>query len=357
MRIHNLNTHEILAQCDKKQVNLLLVAEKAKIDLEELIYEAEKQQVKIAGGVFPMVIYQGQHADDIVILKKITSGLNPAIIEGVGKGVTDHDFPELIDSIESCIVLLDGLMLNIPDFLSALFGKYWNKLNYIGAGCGSLSLQQTPCVFNNKGLFQDAALLIFSESKCNLGVKHGWKKIAGPFVANKTDGNKIIELNWRPAFEVYKEIVEEYTTARFESTDFFHISKGFPFGIYKEGKEDVVRDPIAIDENGAIVCVGGISQNVSLNILKGEDVKLIESAEQAAVEAASNDSIRDLLVVDCISRVLYLNDRFKDELVVVQKQLNNQVELEGVLSIGEISSDKSGYLELYNKTIVVSAFQ
>ena len=248
-------------------------------------------------------------------------------------------------------------MLHISDFLSRLFGKYWNKVSYIGAGCGSLSLQQTPCIFNNEGIFQDSALLLFSKSKSSLGVKHGWNKIAGPLVANKTDGNRIIELNWRPAFEVYREVVEQHTSDRFDSTDFFDISKGFPFGIFKEGKEDIVRDPIAVDEEGAIVCVGNISQNVSLNILQGEAPKLISSAEEAAAEAVVGKEIDDLVVVDCISRVLYLEDEFVSELEAVRKQLTSGVELEGVLSIGEISSDKSGYLELYNKTIVVSAFQ
>ena len=84
---------------------------------------------------------------------------------------------------------------------------------------------------------------------------------------------------------------------------------------------------------------------------------MISSAEEAAKEAMSSRAADDLIVVDCISRVLYLEDNFVNELEAVRRQLKNDIELEGVLSIGEISSDKSGYLELYNKTIVVSAFQ
>jgi hypothetical protein len=66
----------------------------------------------------------------------------------------------------------------------------------------------------------------------------------------------------------------------------------------------------------------------------------------------------DVCVVDCITRVLYLEHEFSRELAEIKKMLNskrNPQILEGVLSLGEISTDKGGFLELYNKTIVVSA--
>ncbi|MEO1255557.1 MAG: FIST C-terminal domain-containing protein, partial [Bacteroidota bacterium] len=136
------------------------------------------------------------------------------------------------------------------------------------------------------------------------------------------------------------------------------ISKGFPFGIFREGQEDVVRDPIAVDPDGALVCVGKVARNTSLNILKGENVKLIDSAKEAALTAITEKS-RDLLVCDCVSRILYLEDDFRKELLAVKESVNRfheNLEIEGILSIGEISSGINGYLEFYNKTIVVSTF-
>ena len=305
-----------------------------------------------------MVINEGEHHEAGCILKHIESDHEPHIIEGIGKGKLDFELPQLTARDRSCLVFLDGLMINISRFLERLYEQYWNKVDYVGAGCGSLTLQQTPCVFDNSGVYQDSALIVLSSGEMQLGVKHGWQKIAGPFVANKTDGNKVLELNWRPAFEVYKEVVEEYADVNFEGTDFFDISKGYPFGIYKEGKEDIVRDPIAVEEEGALVCVGNLSQNVSLNILCGDNQKLVESASAAADEAI-DESTQDMLIVDCISRVLYLEDSFDEELGAVKRVIQKkggEVKSEGVLSIGEISSSKEGYLELYNKTIVVSSF-
>ncbi len=358
MYLANQSVSQLVNQLKPDVINLLLFAEKTEVEIQEVIDWANRNGVKIAGGIFPMVINEQNHHESGCILKAVRGNHDPVIVQGVGGGNLDFELPELQDGDKSCLVFLDGLMVNIARFLERLYEQYWNKVDYVGAGCGSLSLKQTPCVFDNSGVYQDAALVILSSGEMKLGVKHGWQKIAGPFVANKTDGNKVYELNWRPAFEVYKEVVEARSEIRFQDSDFFSIAKGFPFGIYKEGKEEIVRDPILVDEDGALVCVGNVSQNVSLNILQGDHQKLIEGASAAALESVDS-STKDLLIVDCISRVLYLEDSFDKELEAVKKviqEYGGKVGSEGVLSIGEISSSKEGYLELYNKTIVVSSF-
>ncbi len=340
-------------------INLLLFAENTDVEIQAVLDDANKKGLKVAGGIFPMVINEGSHHDQGCVIKYVESSHGAHIIRGIGLGQLDFALPELLDEDHSCLVFLDGLMINISRFLERLYEQYWNKVDYVGAGCGSLSLQQTPCVFDNTGIYQDSALIVLSTEEMKLGVKHGWQKVAGPFVANKTHGNKIFELNWRPAYEVYKEVVEANSSFRFKGSDFFSVSKGFPFGIYKEGKEDIVRDPIAVDEDGALVCVGNVSQNVSLNILRGDHQNLVKSASAAATESIEKQS-RDMLIVDCISRVLYLEEAFDKELEAVKaviQQVGGSISSEGVLSIGEISSSKEGYLELYNKTIVVSSFQ
>jgi len=94
--------------------------------------------------------------------------------------------------------------------------------------------------------------------------------------------------------------------------------------------------------------------------LKGDANKLIESAE-IAVESTidlQNDSerLRHTLVVDCISRTLFLEDTFSKELEVVNHRVKStraEVTPQGILSLGEISSYGEGTLEFFNKTIVI----
>lgn len=350
-----------MSNLDDGCINFLAVGEKSSVDLLQLIAAANERNFKIAGGIFPMVIFDDRHLEDGIILKKLSSSGESFVIQEIKRDTYRYHLPDLGPNVQSCIVLLDGLMENVSGFLDCLYEKYWNKIHYVGAGAGSLSLSQKDCIFNNEGIFKNAALLIMSEREVSLGVNHGWDKVAGPYIANKTDGKKIIELNWRPAFDVYKEALEEFAGVAITKDNFFSISKGHPFGIYRSGQEDIVRDPLIVDEDGSIVCIGHISQNVALNILSGNNEKLVESASIAAQKSFGRlTDPNEIFVVDCISRVLYLGDDFKNELGAVKNQLSDkkrEIAVEGVLSLGEISSGKGGYLEFYNKTIVVSAFQ
>ena len=355
MLITDTKTQSILEKLSRENTNLLLVAEHTRIDIKDIIKRCNEENITIAGGIFPMIINDVSSLESGVILKVLPQVSDLYLVKDIDQ-LSIGDLPELPEGIKSSIVLLDGLSPSIPKFLNTLYDKYWNQISYVGGGAGSLTLEQKPCVFTNEGLYENAGLILFSEKSTQLGVKHGWQKIAGPYIANKTEGNRVIELNWKPAFDIYKEIVELHTDQRFENNNFFDIAKGFPFGIYREGQEDIVRDPISVGEDGSLICVGAIEPNTSLNILKGKIDQLIENASEAA-KLAKIDGVSDILVSDCISRILYLGDDFPRELEAVKKaMIDNGSSLEGILSIGEVSSGVNGYLELYNKTIVVSSF-
>jgi hypothetical protein len=253
------------------------------------------------------------------------------------------------------MVLVDGLTSNIDLFLFQLFDKLGSSAQYIGGGAGSLTLKQQPCLFTRDGFVQDAAIVTFIKRQCKLGIRHGWKKLAGPIVATKTCKNVIMELDWKAAFEVYQEIVESDSGVKLTKEGFYDVAMRYPFGIYKEEAEDIVRDPIITNENGELVCVGEVPEHSVLNILKGETDFLIQAAGQAALDACTNE-ICDNLVVDCVSRALFMGEDFTKELAAVKEALakaDNQGIPAGMLTLGEIASVGETFLEFFNKTIVV----
>lgn len=357
MLISDTQIETILKHLSKNALNVLMVAEKSDFDVEILIQEANNRGIRIAGGIFPMILHDEKCLETGVIMKKLNSNSDTHICHVTEDEYDVNELPDLSDEINSCILFVDGFMPSIPRFLESLYEKYWNSVDFFGAGCGSINFESSPCIFSNEGLFQDAALLISVSTNMNFGVKHGWEKVEGPVIANKTDKNKILELNWRPAFEVYKEIVENNSAHSFDNEDFYSIAKGYPFGIYKQEEEEIVRDILAVGENNEIICVTDINENVSLNILHGNKENLISCAGDASKCAFDGVEAEDFLIVDCISRVLFLGDDFSKELKSVKESVRtSNSELEGVVSLGEISSVEGGILELYNKTIVVATF-
>ncbi len=204
-------------------------------------------------------------------------------------------------------------------------------------------------IFTNLGLKSDCALLGFSKLKSSIGVKHGWEKISEELQVTSSKDNEIYEINYRDAFDVYKETVEEFSKMKFTNDNFFDIAKGYPLGIGKISGELVVRDPIT--SNGkSLLCVGAVPQNSFVYILQGEAKKLIEAASQASKNAEFKGE-HFTLFIDCISRVLFLENEFSKEIDSIEK---TGYQLIGALTLGEIANNKDHYLEFYNKTSVVA---
>ena len=132
--------------------------------------------------------------------------------------------------------------------------------------------------------------------------------------------------------------------------NFFAVAKAYPFGIHKLGSEVVVRDPISVGADGSLTCVGEVATGSFVHLLHGEPAALIAAAGQAAAKANSGGRPDDLrLFIDCISRMLFLEQRFAEELAAVY----DETPLIGVLAIGEICNNGQDYPEFLNKTAVI----
>ncbi len=260
--------------------------------------------------------------------------------------------PLKAETEQTLFTFVDGLSPNINQLILSLFNEFGLEINYIGGGCGALSFEHMPCVITPQGVLQDAAVLALADCKCGVGVAHGWQPISGAFKVTEVDKNRIISLDWQPAFEVYRQVVEAHSGQCFSHNEFIDLAKSYPFGIAKLADEMVVRDPIRCEE-GALICVGEVRRGAYVHIMHGASDSLIQAALHASALAKSSlgPVVPQMMIfVDCVSRYLFLQDDFFAELESVQA---NNLPMIGVLSLGEIANCGQDYLELFNKTAVV----
>lgn len=343
---------------------LIMLAEKS-ADLFQPLQEAlNEANILFFGGIFPSLIDGKSMHDEGLVFEVIPVYTRPQIIQDLDKeNFRIPDFRNLTnnnDRIWSAITFVDGLTENIGAFLSKIFYEFGNRATYFGGGAGSASFVKRPCVFSNEGCFQDAAVICFIDMDISVSSGHGWEKVAGPLIATKTNKNIISELNWENAFEVYKRAISQSCQLDINSQNFFDIAKSHPVAIRKEEAENVVRDPIAVNENGELICVGEIAENSILDLLEGNEQALISSAAKVTGNAfkSRESSPQSCLVASCISRALYLGERYEKELEAMEQkalEIEPKSVLQGALTLGEISSQRNGYLEFFNKTTVVAA--
>ncbi|MDA3890189.1 MAG: FIST C-terminal domain-containing protein [Salinivirgaceae bacterium] len=336
---------------------LMLMADKERYDSNEVSSVLIKTSKPLIGGVFPELIFKGERKASGTILIPLKFKINTQLFNL--NESTDYCFEQLanikmdsLDSSSSLFVFADALNSNKDSFIEILFNYFGINPTYIGGGAGSLSFKPFQCIIDNHGMHSDAAVIGWVNKSVALGVAHGWQSISEPCKVTKANSNVIETINWKPAFEVYKEIVEKHSGKTFTNDNFFDIAKSYPLGITKIDAEMVVRDPFMVSNNSLYV-VDVIKEGEYVNILHGDIDSLLNGALKARQIAFSKleDSMNEksIFCIDCISRVLFMQDSFNKELEV----FGDGVEVNGILSIGEIANSEDSYLEIYNKTIVV----
>lgn len=345
-------------------VAVILLGEKNLPDLNALIAELNQHKISFFGAFFPAVISGDQAHEEGAIIQVLPALAPPFLIS------TKQDM-FLLDEIKTLVeeqsqrylamMFVDALTTNVALLISELFNQVGSSISYLGGGAGSLSLQQMPCIFTPDGLFQDAAVIALVKVESCINVRHGWQQVMGPIVATKTHNNVVMELNWRNAFDLYRMIVEQDSGNVLTHENFYDIATGYPFGLHCEGAEDIVRAPVALTEKGELIFVIDIPENAVFYLRHGSRDSLVAAAAEVAASCSVPPDRKPTtnLVIDCISRVLYLDDHFHHELSAIQTNLRNahpdasNLTPEGALTLGEIAPDAEGVVQLYNKTIVV----
>ncbi len=331
-----------------------------KTEVDKILKNTSKP---ILGGVFPAIIYGNKKLNKGTIIVGLENKPYINIIKNISNSSTDFEsqlllYQKKLIKIKTMFVFVDGLANRINDFVHSIFINYGLEYNYIGGGAGSLSFVQKPCIYTNQGLLEDCAVIAGVASKIGIGVAHGWSEIGGPYKVTKSDKNVIYELDYKPAFEVYKTVVDKCSDNKICKENFFEIAKAFPFGINMIGSEKIVRDPFAVNNDNSLVCVGEVPQESYIYVLNG-NVKSLLNAAKTALDMgkqyfSENNNHKYSLFIDCISRVLFLGNEFQNELDIVNQK---DIPLFGALTIGEIANSKKDYLEFYNKTAVVGNFE
>ncbi|WP_448246593.1 FIST signal transduction protein [Thalassotalea agariperforans] len=353
----------ILAATEQGCKSLLLLAcSDNNIDITACNKMLSKVNITVFGGVYPKLIFNKKVVDSGYIVIGFKQKLAVHNFLDVSSRIDTDDATEgeieknINHKSQAYFLFHDALSPNSESFIDSLFYCLGN-IKIIGGGAGSLDFIPKPCIFSNQGLLQDATQLVALNTPLSLGISHGWQVFDGPYLVTESSKHIVHSFNYQPAFSTYKKVIESASEHRFNDNNFFDIAKNFPLGIHGANDEIVVRDPIQVDGEN-LDCVGNIPINSMVYILKGDTESLIRSVEIATLMTNTNQVTKgkNLFVVDCISRYLYLGDSFKLELAAMIDKHQLPDRMFGVLSLGEITNSHSGAIKLLNKSTVLGTF-
>lgn len=342
---------------------MILLADRHLDQLPQIITALNENNVAFFGAVFPGLIHGRHQLLEGAVVKQVPC-IGPPVIVQLAEQNLEWLSPltpsgEISQSKPTLYLFVDRSSSNIAGLMADLFNRFGNTVNYFGGGSGGHSIDSKGVLFTSEGQYSNAAVAAIAEGRGAVNVRHGWERINGPFVATRTENNIIHEINWEPAIDTYIQALpsELHSVA---ADDFYpRIASYYSLSIKKEGREDIVRDPIRTTDEGALVCLSDVPTNSLMYLVHGEPDQLVSAASQAVEELieASFLPITGCLVCDCYSRALMLDGQFTQELSVVAdgvKAAAPGVEVEGVIAWGEIASDGEQSLEFYNKTFAIN---
>lgn len=351
-------------QLNKFKAHIVLACDQNQWQAAQLNDWLRSQTTPVFGAIFPQVIFDKSNYETGFIVVSLSGGVHWVVVDQLSNIEADYDdtISDVAETWErestenTIFVLADGMSSRIAALIESLFFNFGLTRNFVGGGAGSLSFEQKPCILCPDGLLDDVALVLCLPLKSGIGVAHGWQQISEPMKVTKSDRNVILELDYKEAFTQYKDIVEPKSGQQIKGDNFFDVAKSYPFGIVKLDAEMVVRDPLMPTEDGkGLVCVGEVPEECFVKILQGTPQNLIDAAgvvKQRAYDdwnSKFTGPAKAGLFIDCISRVLFLEDQMAEEIA----QVSSELPLFGALSLGEIANNGQEYLEFYNKTAVL----
>lgn len=343
-------------------IALLPEAERPSVALLQAV--CREAAVPLGGAVFPALIDGSALITNGALLLCVDGAPPPLLLEGVAdsakmQGVADQlvGYVEghLDESAEaSLLCIFDALTPNIGTHLDAWYLRLADRVRYFGVNAGNERFVSAPCVFDNQRFVADAVLLQLLPDHPGACLEHGYGVPDNFTTATSAQANCIAQIDWRPALDVYRELMQLQYGVMIDRENFYSYAVHFPFGILRADGEVLVRIPVALDDNGGIICVGEIPANSVLALLDARTASTQAAAALAKDLADLCGSLhgQDLLLFYCAGRRMHMGDGMVAELDAVARHTATG-RLLGALSLGEIGGSRAGGYPLFHNATLV----
>jgi hypothetical protein len=254
-------------------------------------------------------------------------------------------------------LLPDSRSGSAAEVLRGALAEGGNGVVWAGGGAGDMTGHTTLHQFAEGAAHVDSvvAVAIDLPGGAGTGVAHGWRPFGSPALVTRAQEDLVQELEYRSAFDVYREAAAlngtELTESGFSDYAMFH-----PLGIPQADEHFLIRDPVAVSDGG-LRCVAAIPEGALVRTMHATRDAIVSAADDAATRAASrvDGMAAGAIIFDCMSRHLILGASFADELVAYRDALGQDVPVIGCLTFGEIASFGREVPQFHNKTTVVVA--
>ncbi len=239
----------------------------------------------------------------------------------------------------------DALAGNGTEMVRGIFDVFGSDFRIAGGAAGDdMNFKKTYQYFNDELLTNAVVGFgITGNIKVAVGANHGWQPIGTSRVVTKAEGTKLIELDGKPAFEIYKDYFAERSGDFKKALSLAAVT--YPLGMKAEGVDEImIRVPLAVEDDGSIICGAEVVEGSEVNLMIGTLASAMQAAKdtvQNLVDLVPDANPRVVFVSDCVARKILFGDRGQEEIALLKTIGGPQSVIFGFYSYGQIASLKT----------------
>jgi hypothetical protein len=258
------------------------------------------------------------------------------------------------------MVLSDALAGDQQEVIRGAYGVLGAGVPLVG-GCAGDDFKMTATYqLHNDSVLSGAvvAASLVSDAPFGIGIRHGWTKVGEPVVVTKAGGNRVYELDGRPALDVYLERLDAPEWARKDAESFGDFGIVHPLGLDRRSGETAVRFVAGDDfDDRSLSMIAEVPQGGLAYFMTGDEVSVQDATDAAcqdALAALGDETPIAFLAFDCAARRGVLGDEgIASEVGKIAGHADGKP-VAGFYSYGEIART-SGVAGFHNQTLVVLA--
>jgi hypothetical protein len=258
------------------------------------------------------------------------------------------------------MLLPDGLAGDQQQIVRGAYAVVGAEVPLVG-GCAGDDMQMTETFqLHDGGMLSNAVVgaAIGSDAPLGIGLRHGWRRLGEPMVATRSAGNRIHELDERPALDVYLDRLDAPPQARTDAAEFTQFALTHPLGLARRRGEEHVRfvgDADFIERSLGLIAE--VPQGGLAWFMEGDDESVLAATDAAcanALDQLGGQPPLGMIAFDCIARRGVLGDTGIGAEVARIAAAAGGAPVAGFYTYGEIARTR-GVSGFHNQTLVVLA--
>jgi len=257
------------------------------------------------------------------------------------------------------MLLSDALAGDQQEIIRGAYGVLGAGVPLVGACAGDDMKMRATFQLHGDQVLEGGvvAAAVGSDAPFGVGVRHGWSPVGEPMLVTRSGGNRVYELDDKPALDVYLDRWNAPDEVRNDPAKFADWGMTRPLGLVRRSNEYAVRFVAGADfEERSLQMIAEVPEGGLAWLMEGSPDSVQAATDQAcdaALAALGEETPLALFAFDCAARRGVLGDGIQTE----QERLAVYADgkpLAGFYSYGEIART-SGVAGFHNQTLVVLA--